>query len=90
MCLSIPAKVIEIEGNMAKVSIGGTEYRASLELVENVGIGDYVLVHTGFAIQKLAEDEAIETLRLFEEFEDLNKKLDEEEKEFRNPSNPGT
>ncbi len=80
MCLSIPAKVLEINGEVAKVTLGGTEYDASLQLVEDVKIGDYVLIHTGFAIQKLSEKEAQETLKLFDEFEELNKQLDEEEK----------
>ncbi|MCP4552318.1 MAG: HypC/HybG/HupF family hydrogenase formation chaperone [Bacteroidetes bacterium] len=79
MCLSIPAKVESIEGEMAVVSVGGTTYDASLQMVEDIKIGDYVLLHTGFAIQKISEDEALETLKVFEEFEDLNKQLDDEE-----------
>ena len=71
MCLSIPAKVLEINGEVAKVTLGGIEYDASLQLVEDVKIGDYVLIHTGFAIQKLSEKEAQETLKLFDEFEEL-------------------
>jgi hydrogenase expression/formation protein HypC len=81
MCLSVPAKVLEINGEMAKVSVGGTEYEASLQIVEDIEIGDYVLLHTGYAIQKLSEEEALETLRLFDEYEELNQRLDEEEKE---------
>ena len=81
MCLSVPAKVIEIRGEMARVSVGGTEYDASLQIVENVKVGDYVLLHTGFAIQKLNEQEAMESLKLFDEYEKLNNLLDEEEKE---------
>lgn len=79
MCLSIPAKVESIEGEMAVVSVGGTTYNASLQMVEDIKIGDYVLLHTGFAIQKISEDEALQTLKIFEEFKDLNKKLDDEE-----------
>ncbi len=81
MCLSIPAKVEKIEGDMAVVSVGGTEYNASLQMVDDVKIGDYILLHTGFALQKISEEEALETLKVFEEFEDLNKQMDEEEKE---------
>ena len=66
---------------MAVVSVGGTEYNASLQMVEDVNIGDYILLHTGFALQKISEEEALETLKVFEEFEDLNKQMDEEEKE---------
>ena len=81
MCLSIPAKVESIEGDMAQVSVGGTKYNASLQMLDDVSVGDYVLIHTGFAIQKISEEEAKETLRVFEEFDDLNKQMDEEEKE---------
>lgn len=69
MCLSIPAKVVEINGNIAEVSVGGTIFKAGLQLVEDVEIGDYVLLHTGFAIQKISEKEALETLKLLTEIE---------------------
>jgi len=64
MCLAIPAKVVEIEGNMATIEVGGISRQASLMLVPEAEIGDYVLVHAGFAIQRLDEEEALETLRL--------------------------
>jgi hydrogenase expression/formation protein HypC len=76
MCLSVPAKVITINGDMATVSIGETIINASLQLVEDVEVGDYILLHTGFAIQKLSQKEAEETLKLFEELEELNKRLE--------------
>lgn len=81
MCLSIPGKVIEINGDMAQVSVGGTKYETSLQMVEDIKVGDYVLMHTGFAIQKISEEEALETLKTFQEFEDLNNDLDQEERE---------
>ena len=81
MCLSIPAKVEQIDGEMAVVSVGGTKYNASLQMLDDVKIGDYILMHTGFAIQKMSEEEALESLKVFEEFEELNEKLDEEERE---------
>ncbi|MDD3686724.1 MAG: HypC/HybG/HupF family hydrogenase formation chaperone [Bacteroidales bacterium] len=81
MCLSIPAKVISIEGKTAIVSVGGAEYEANLEMIEDVNVGDYILLHTGLAIEKLSEEDALETLKTFEEFEELNIQLDEEEKE---------
>ncbi|MGD0582705.1 MAG: HypC/HybG/HupF family hydrogenase formation chaperone [Bacteroidales bacterium] len=74
MCLSIPAKVVDIEGDMAEVSIGGTILKAGLQMVENVAIGDYVLLHTGFAIQKISEEEAMETLKILQELDDLTDK----------------
>lgn len=80
MCLSIPAKVIAIDGDMARVSIGGTEYDASLQMVEDVNIGDYILLHAGFAIQKIDEEEAKEIFTLFDELHEINRNLDEEEK----------
>ncbi len=81
MCLSIPAKVDSIDGEMAFVSVGNVSYKASLQLLDDVKVGDYILLHTGFAIQKISPEEAAETLKVFEEFDDLNKKLDEEEKD---------
>lgn len=65
MCLSIPAKVLSINGEMAEVSAGGTIFKAGLQMLENVKIGEYVLVHAGFAIQKVSEEEAQKTLKLF-------------------------
>ena len=79
MCLSVPAKVISVNGYSAVVSVSGTEYNASIQLVSDVHPGDYILLHTGFALQKLSEEEALETLKIFEEYEEFNKKLDEEE-----------
>ena len=66
MCLSIPAKVEEIKGNEAVVSLSGNKIRASLDLLDNIQVGDYVLVHAGYAIQKLDEDEARQTLELID------------------------
>jgi hydrogenase expression/formation protein HypC len=76
MCLSIPAKVLSINGDNAKLSIRGVEYDASLQLLEDIQIGDYVLLHAGFAIKKLNEEEAEETIKLLEELERINRELD--------------
>ena len=73
MCLSIPVKVLSIDGETAEVSAGGSLFKASLQMVEDIKPGDYILLHAGFAIQKLSENEAKETLRLFEE---MNNDLD--------------
>jgi hydrogenase expression/formation protein HypC len=70
MCLSLPARVIAIEGDMAKVSVGGTVFRAGLQMVDDVTVGDYVLLHAGFAIEKLKEEDALETIRLLKEMDD--------------------
>jgi len=64
MCLSIPAEVLSINGEIAEVSIGGTIYKAGLQMLENVKVGDYVLLHAGFAIQKISKKEAKYTLKL--------------------------
>ena len=65
MCLAVPARVIEIEGQDAKVDILGNVRSAKLTLIDGVSIGDYVLIHAGFAIQKLEAQDAEETLNLF-------------------------
>ncbi|MBN1791033.1 MAG: HypC/HybG/HupF family hydrogenase formation chaperone [Bacteroidales bacterium] len=77
MCLSIPAKVLSVEGNMARASVGGAIVNASLHLVDDVIPGDYILIHTGFALQKISEEEALETMRLFEELNRANGENDE-------------
>jgi hydrogenase expression/formation protein HypC len=74
MCLSIPAKVVNINGSMADVSVGGTIFKAGLQMVENVEIGDYILLHTGFAIQKISENEALETLKMLKDIEEAMNK----------------
>jgi len=70
MCLSIPVRVISINGNMAEVSAGGTIFKAGLQMLENVNVGDYILLHAGFAIQKISEEEAEESLKLLSEMDD--------------------
>ena len=69
MCLSIPAKILSVDGNTAEASVGGAVVKTSLHLVDDVKPGDYVLIHTGFALQKISEEEALETIRLIEEME---------------------
>ncbi len=67
MCLAVPAKVVEIvdeENQIAKVDIGGVRRNISVALLEDVKVGDWVLVHVGFAIQKVDEEEAAQTLEL--------------------------
>jgi hydrogenase expression/formation protein HypC len=59
--------VVSIDGQMADVSVGGALFKAGLHMVENVKPGDYILLHAGFAIQKISEEEAIETLSLLNE-----------------------
>jgi hydrogenase expression/formation protein HypC len=72
MCLAIPAKVARIEGEKAWVTIGGVEREASLVLTPEAKIGDYVILHAGFAIQILDPKDALETLKLIAEISELS------------------
>ncbi len=67
MCLAVPVKVLEVDGLKALVELGGLTCQASLMLVPDTRVGDYVILHAGFAIQKLDEKEAEETLHLLGE-----------------------
>ena len=69
MCLAIPAQIITIDNtsNMATVSVDKVKVDVSLALVDDVSVGDYVLVHVGYALNKIDEDEALKTLALFAE-----------------------
>jgi hydrogenase expression/formation protein HypC len=67
MCLAIPAKVLTIEHEKANVDFGGGVVREVNITLVTVGVGDYVLVHAGYAIQVLDKEEALETLRLWNE-----------------------
>lgn len=67
MCLAIPSKVIEINDNMGIIDVAGVRREASLLLLENPQVGDWVIVHAGFAIQKIDEAAANETLQLLRE-----------------------
>ncbi len=64
MCLGIPAQVKERAGDIGKVDFGGTAREVNLSLVD-AAVGDYVIVHAGFAIQVMEERQALETLELF-------------------------
>ncbi len=68
MCLSVPARVLEVhDPQWATVDVGGTSKRISIDLVEGVQAGDYVLLHVGFALQKIDQAEAESLLALFDE-----------------------
>ena len=68
MCLAIPACVEQlVAGDSAIVNLGGVRKEVSLALVEDIAVGDYVIVHVGFALQKLDPEEAVLTLALFAE-----------------------
>ena len=69
MCLAVPAKIVERTEYMATVEISGVTRQVSMILLPEAAIGDYVLVHAGFAIQAIDEEEAERTLALFKELE---------------------
>ncbi len=82
MCLAIPGKVVEIDRTvqpiMGNVSFGGVQKRVCVEWIPELQVGDYVIVHVGFAISKVDEKEALETLQLFKEMDELESEgLDE-------------
>lgn len=71
MCLSVPARIVELEGSLATVDVMGNRREADVSLVDEPRLGDYVLVHAGFAIQKMTAEDAAETLKLWEEIASL-------------------
>ncbi len=71
MCLAVPAKILHIEGHEAEVDFGGIRRTVSVQLLPQARVGDYVLVHTGFAIGLVDEEEALETLELLRQMGDL-------------------
>ena len=78
MCLAIPAKVIALEpGDMMVVALEGVKKRISAALLDEVGVGDYVLVHVGYALHRLSEEEAARTLALMAEAGILDEELAE-------------
>ncbi len=72
MCLAIPAQVKSIYGQQADVEVGGVSRRISIWLTPEVEVGDYVLLHTGYAINVIDEAEAAETLKLLQELVSYN------------------
>lgn len=67
MCLAIPSKITHIENEMATIDVDGVKRSASLMLLEDSAVGDYVIVHAGFAIKKMDKESAMETIRLLKE-----------------------
>ena len=71
MCLAIPALIKSIDGHQAMVDIDGVTREASLQLTPEARVGDYVLLHTGYAINVIDADEAEETLKLLREISEI-------------------
>lgn len=79
MCLGVPGKILEIytaDGlRMGKVDFGGVQREACLEYVPDADVGSYVIIHVGFAINKLSEQEAQETLDMLQEIMDIEEEI---------------
>lgn len=91
MCLSIPSKIVEIdESNMATVDTMGIKRMVSLDLMpDEVNIGDYILIHVGFAMNKIDEEEALQSLEVYKEMleameEDERRRVIEEDDQCDN------
>jgi hydrogenase expression/formation protein HypC len=67
MCLSVPAKVVSLEGTTATVDVAGNTREADVSMIEGARVGDWVLLHAGFAIGRYSEEEALKTLALWRE-----------------------
>lgn len=75
MCLAVPSKIIEIENNVGTIDVDGVKGKVSLHLLEDPKVGEYVIVHAGFAIQRIDEEAAVESLEILREAASL---IDEE------------
>lgn len=79
MCLGIPGKIIEIYESdglrMGKVDFGGVTREACLDYVPEVEVGDYTIIHVGFAISRISESEAMETLEILREIADVEQEI---------------
>jgi hydrogenase expression/formation protein HypC len=72
MCLAIPARIVELDGDKATVDAMGNRFGARTTLIPEAKLGDLVLVHAGFAIALVSEDEARKTWQLIQELDDFN------------------
>lgn len=89
MCLAVPARILSIDGVLAEVEFGRVRRTISLQLLPQAQVGDYVLVHTGFAISVIDPEEARITLELLEQMGELEP-LDPEEMRPVRPDDPPT
>lgn len=79
MCLGVPGKIVEIyqkdNMRMCQIDFGGTTREACLDFIPEAKVGDYTIIHVGFAISLLSEQEAMETLALLQEIADIDEEL---------------
>lgn len=73
MCLAVPLKILSVDGDMAEVWLNGVNAKISVALTPDVKTGDWILVHAGFAINRIEEKDALETISLLEELDEFNK-----------------
>ena len=78
MCLAIPSKIIKIENGMATIDVDGVQRKTSRLLVEDAAVGDYVIVHAGFALHKIDEAAAMESLRVLKEAASFSEKYSDD------------
>ncbi len=76
MCLAIPSRIVKIENEMATIDVDGVQRQASLLLLEEPRVGDWVIVHAGFAIHKIDEVSARETLQLLRDAASIMDRVD--------------
>lgn len=69
MCLAVPAKIVEIEGDIAVVEVGGVRRKGNISFISDAKVGDFVLLHVGFAIQKWSDDDVREYNDIMKEME---------------------
>jgi hydrogenase expression/formation protein HypC len=82
MCLAVPAKVVELlDDGMGVVELGNVRREVSMELVKGVKTGDYVIIHVGYALQRLDPEEALKTLALFQEIAEAAAELENQDKD---------
>jgi hydrogenase expression/formation protein HypC len=79
MCLAIPSKIVKIEDGIGVIDVDGVQRRTSLLLIEDAKVGDYVIVHAGFALHKIDEVDAMESLKILKEAAAFAEKREEEE-----------
>lgn len=75
MCLAVPMKIVETDGNTATLEVEGISTTANVSLIENAAPGDYVIIHAGFAIERLDEKEAASRIELFGELAAIEDQL---------------
>lgn len=74
MCLAIPMKIISIDEKIASAIVNNVQYEINITMLPDLVIGDYVIVHAGFAIEKLNQEEALRTLNIWQEIEEFDRK----------------